>query len=126
MICPVIGLLMLAIVSWLVVSGLKMRELAKAPAFACGRCGHFLSTGQLQCPECGTIWTNEWIEKLEQARKKAWGVRLSIAGVLLTVILVAVGLAIADLVMYANKAKSNPNQPISPTSSPSAASTSAP
>ena len=48
--------------------------------------------------------------------------RLAIAGILLTVILVAVGLAIADLVNYGNNTNKNPTQPISP----SAASTSAP
>ncbi len=113
---------MLAIIAWLTVSGLKIRELAKAPAVACGRCGHFLVAEQLQCPECGTLWTQEWIERLKRARNRSWGIRLSIAGVLLAVILIAVALAISDLVNYANKAKSNPNQP----SSPSAASTSAP
>ena len=122
MICPVIGLLLLAIVAWLTVSGLKIRELAKAPAVACGRCGHFLAAEQLQCPECATLWTQEWIEKLKQARSRSWGIRLSIAGVLLAVILVAVGLAIADLANYVKNSKSNPTQP----SSPSAASTSTP
>ncbi len=51
--------------------------------------------------------------------------RLAIAGILLAVILVAVGLAITDLANYAKNAKnatSNQTQP----SSPSAASTSAP
>ena len=122
MICPVIGLLILAIVAWLAVSGMKIRELAKAPAVACGRCGHFLAAEQLQCPECGTLWTEEWIEKLKRARKRSWRMRLAIAGILLAVNLVAVGLAIADLANYVNNTNKKPTQPISP----SAASTSAP
>ncbi|MSR69031.1 MAG: hypothetical protein EXS17_01595 [Phycisphaerales bacterium] len=94
MICPVISLILLAIVAWLTVSGLKIRELARAPAIACGRCGHFLAEGQLRCPECGTQWDVSWLERLKNARTRSGTFRLVLAAVLMAVIALAFVLAL--------------------------------
>ena len=105
MICPIIGLLLLAIVGWLTVSGLKIRELSRAPAIACGRCGHFLSAGQLQCPECGTTWTVDWLSRLSLARARSWRLRLVIASILGALLLGAVLISLSAFMHEMRQAK---------------------
>ncbi|MSR44433.1 MAG: hypothetical protein EXS15_03620 [Phycisphaerales bacterium] len=117
MVCPVIGLLLLAIVAWLVVSGLKIRDLARAPAIACGHCGHFLLAGQLRCPECGTLWDMQWLQQLTNARQRSGTIRLTLAGVLVLLLAAAVIAAVVPLWNYGQKQNqpaqtAKPNQPI--------------
>ncbi len=119
MLCPVIGLLLLAIVAWLTISGLKIRELSKAPAIACGRCGHFLDQGQLRCPECGTLWDIAWLARLSKARKRSGTTRLVIAAVLALLIVTGVVLSVWDLVSYVNAAKAKyPGNATAPATAP--------
>jgi len=97
-ICAVIGILILAIIAWLMVSGLKIRDLAKAPAIACGRCGHMLADGQMRCPECATVWTDEWLARLKLARLRSWKIRVGIAIALLALVLALTSAAFYDAI----------------------------
>ncbi|MSQ90155.1 MAG: hypothetical protein EXS01_02010 [Phycisphaerales bacterium] len=98
MVCPIIGLILLAIVAWLAVSGLQIRALSRAPKVACGRCGHFLAAGQLRCPECGTIWDVAWLARLDTARTRSATIRLTLAAILMLLIVVGLVLAILPLI----------------------------
>ncbi len=95
MLCAVIGILSLAIVAWLAVSGLRMRDLARSPAIACGRCGHFLADAQQRCPECGTIWDEAWLARLTNARRRSGAFRIALASALL--LLIAAGIVAAAI-----------------------------
>lgn len=106
-ICGVIGVLILAIIAWLMVSGLKIRDLAKAPAIACGRCGHMLADGQMRCPECGTEWTNEWLDRLKLARSRSWKIRVAIAIALLILMLALVILGLVAAIRVQSLSGSN-------------------
>ncbi len=104
-ICAVIGLLLLAIIAWLAVSGLKIRELSMAPKVACARCGHFLDEGQLRCPECGTQWDNAWLARLQSGRGRSGPFRIALAAILLLLVLVGILAAVLPLLNYVNKAQ---------------------
>lgn len=105
MICGVIGLLLLAIIAWLAVSGLKIRDLSKAPKIACARCGHFLIEGQLCCPECGTQWDTAWLARLQQGRGRSGTFRIILAAILLLLVLVGILAAVIPLLNRVNKAQ---------------------
>ncbi len=115
MACAVIGILPLAIIAWLIISGLKIRDLSNAPAIACGRCGHFLASGQLRCPECGTDWTVGTVERLTRARSRAWRLRLVIAAVLL---LAVIGGIVAILVNSQDQSDAAGEPPTQPATRP--------
>lgn len=104
MICAVIGILLLAIVAWLAVSGLRMRDLARAPAIACGRCGHFLAPDQRSCPECGTAWDDVWLARLTAARRRSGTYRLALASAVLLLIAVGIVAAVLPLITYLDRA----------------------
>ncbi len=100
-----IGLLLLAIIAWLAVSGLKIRDLSKAPMIACARCGHFLSKEQSRCPECGTQWDSAWLERVTKARTRSGTFRIVLAAILLLLVVAGIVLTLLPLVDYINKSK---------------------
>jgi hypothetical protein len=93
-ICAVIGLLLLAVIGWLMVSGMRLKQLASGPWIVCARCGHALTQGQSRCPECGQQWDAEAVERLRAARSRGATTRIVISWILLGLVLCAVGLAV--------------------------------
>ncbi|MSR29093.1 MAG: hypothetical protein EXS03_05905, partial [Phycisphaerales bacterium] len=79
MLCPIIGLALIAVAAWLAVSGLKLRALARDPLPACSHCGHLIEGSRLLCTECGTQWTQEHLSRLALARRNSGTKRLVIA-----------------------------------------------
>jgi predicted RNA-binding Zn-ribbon protein involved in translation (DUF1610 family) len=93
--CAVIGLLLLlAVIGWLMVSGLRLRQLAQGPWIVCASCGHALVHGQSRCPECGQQWDAQAVERLRAARSRGGTMRLWVSAVLLGLVLAAVGVSL--------------------------------
>ena len=105
MICPLIGLILIAIAAWLFVSGMKLRALAKNPLPACSNCGHLLHGDALRCNECGSQWTRDHLALLHAARQRSWKIRLGIALALAAVFFLAVIAVVVPLIGYVNRAK---------------------
>lgn len=93
-ICAVVGLLLLAVIGWLLVSGLRLKQLQRGPWIVCAKCGHTLTHGQSRCPECGQVWDAAAVERLHAARSRGANVRLWVSGILIGLVLCAVGLAL--------------------------------
>jgi len=93
-ICAVVGLLLLAVIGWLMVSGLRLKQLARGPWIVCAKCGHSMTHGQSRCPECGQTWDAAAVERLRAARSRGASTRVWVSGVLLGLVLIAVGLAL--------------------------------
>ncbi len=103
MICPIIGLLLIAVAAWLFVSGMKLRALATNPFPACSKCGHLLHGGTLRCNECGSQWSQEHIDRLQVARQRSWKTRLTISAVLVIVIISFAIAALLPLFAYGSR-----------------------
>lgn len=93
-ICAVIGVLLLAVIGWLMVSGLRLKQLAQGPWIVCAKCGHAMTHGQSRCPECGQAWDAAAIDRLRAARSRGATARIWISALLLGLVLVAAALAL--------------------------------
>lgn len=98
-ICSVIGVLLLAVIGWLAVGGLRLRDLARGPWIVCAGCGHMLLEGQVTCPECGRAWDAQAVAQLRRARARSGTVRLVIAGILGALLLGVVALILWHALM---------------------------